>query len=1138
MNEMQPIELTLSTQTLYSSSRRNIMPAIVQPDIRPGVPTRGEVRAAPVPQRSEGYQDRPATADELIEHLAGGKLQPPTQEFAEKANKAEVTRRFRERFHPEYDQTGNASLEDSRRAEEAGKLLGIGELSRTQREALLKAHYAEDAFGKVKALREGGFDRKQTRALIESHLAGMMPPTGPDVSPVYDDQIQAVMDVLDPASFNDAELSNFAKRIKDLYGGDFLDRGMLEKFAVDIKKHAEEVPTADIAKSKELYDAIAQIISKDDERTGRVDPRQRRGTYDDELKEYRDLTERVNAGDEAAKELRRKHVRDIASSINLQVNGDYDGIFKMIIDEGSSLDYVVNRIVSAPLDSESGDWSLGFYGQINLDTITNILRTQKDNLVVPGDPVEQARLRAQRNVDYQSALEIEEAIRLAHEVNKSIINADLSTFGRIAGSLSDEKLSRLSKVKGAGVVGRLLEVEHGNLIAKDSWINGDNYAEMMGKSKNQDTGLLNPEQEYSALDNFRALVKRAHDVAADDDASPELKAELKELGELDDWQVELAFNVGKAMYNLSFRGGEWISQGKVPAGDLSYVSFPQETIARILNWPQWMLQRFTVAKSRGGVTFLENAIAVHQKFRAKDGYGEMGLSKIGGRKVENFEMPDMTGARGWWASWRGRQLMMETIPMELRLRNSLAGKSVEREGEQIGNGKVADMGLLLDTGGIKIGGKEFEKLNDVEKRDYIESIFLDKDGKVRADFNRGLGAALYYALKPSAHDVHKYPMYHKAKEGIRGKIWAKAAAENPLGVVPFLHGLEYEDGAKVSILDWKDKGNRVLNPEEWQKFSRKLFQLNEIKMQKIKNHDFALTDPELKEEKKAIREAAELRRDQALEALKGITLESVMRDVEADENRRSVSIESRSSLTDPEKAMLGHIKKEGEKASKHLANIRFSHIPFLNDLSLEKVNYGITGAEAYRRVLNDTSGFQAANDALIKLMNNPTKFKEPEEIFEAIMPFVDNVGGILATEEGQKKGYVWVEGVLDMFERGANTPTHEIGGIKLKTLATVERKIRQFPLVNELLQVIHKPNSKAQNTAGPDASVWDNQKLFKASEEGLHAGVMSEEEIKKFRKRFGAHWLIMLKMLFRAALGGAIVAATEVPVRAGKDLKM
>ena len=88
------------------------------------------------------------------------------------------------------------------------------------------------------------------------------------------------------------------------------------------------------------------------------------------------------------------------------------------------------------------------------------------------------------------------------------------------------------------------------------------------------------------------------------------------------------------------------------------------------------------------------------------------------------------------------------------------------------------------------------------------------------------------------------------------------------------------------------------------------------------------------------------------------------------------------------------------------------------------------------------------------------------------------------------------------------------------------------------MQALHKPNSKVQNTAGPEASVWDNQKLFKASEEGLHAGAMSEEEIKKFRKRFGAHWLIVLKMLFRAAFGGVVVGAADLVGREPKDLKL
>ncbi|MEK9176141.1 MAG: hypothetical protein AAB520_01715, partial [Patescibacteria group bacterium] len=517
MNEIRPIGLTLSAQTLYSISRRNIMPAVVQTETtKPGVLSRGGDRASRVQERGGTVSvDRPRTADELIEHLAGGRVREPGKETRPDSERVRVEKAFREKFSNKYDQAGNASLGDVDRLGVAKTLLGIPNFKPGQEEALLKAHYAEGARKKVEALHRGGFTPEQTRTLIESHLAGMSPATAPDVSPEYDSQIQAKIAEIASVTFTDPELGNFARKIGDLYRADYIDRDMLFEFYKNIRKHAVEGgDLAKIGEAKVLQDAISKIIQNDDLRTGRVDRRD----YSNYISNYFDLDEKVKAAElidpksrEAIdlREDRKVFVRKIANDINLQTQGDYDALFKIIIEEGGSLEYLINRIVSAPLDSETGDWDLGFYGNINLNTITNILRTQKDNAV-------DQTTRDKRNIEYQSALEIEEAIRLAHEVNKSIINTDLAVFGKIAGSLTDGMLARLSKVKGVGVVGRLLEAEHGSLVARDTWINSKNYAVMMGKTKDPESGLLSEHQERSAIESFRDLVRKAKERADSD----------------------------------------------------------------------------------------------------------------------------------------------------------------------------------------------------------------------------------------------------------------------------------------------------------------------------------------------------------------------------------------------------------------------------------------------------------------------------------------------------------------------------------------------------------------------------------------------------------------------------------------------
>lgn len=816
------------------------------------------------------------------------------------------------------------------------------------------------------------------------------------------------------------------------------------------------------------------------------------------------------AGPEAAK----KYARDLATSVNVQSGRNDDLVFEIIIDEENSLDYLVNRIISPPLDSETGDWSLGLYGQSNLDQIIDLLRTQRETYT-SDDPDKQAKVRARRNIQYNNVVELEEAIRLLHTVNKSIINSDLKVLQMNAGSMTDERLTRLSRTKGVGVVSRLLEGEYGALLARERWVNGKNYAALVGKVKNPETGLLEENQDQSAFTSFKELVDRAkarHDANPDD---PSLTKEMKELALLEPWQVDWAFKVGKSINNLWLRSAEWISQGQVPKGDKGYVSFPQESMARILNWPQWMLQRFEISKSRGGVKWLENVLKAHQAIREEEGYGHMRLTHIGGRKVENFEMPDMVGVRGWWATWREKQLLMSTMPIQFIPRGSIEGAIISREGIAVNPGEITDLGTLLDIGALSLEetdgvpivpllinspgySGELGKASEEMQIDYWKSIFLDQAGNVRADLKMGLGASLFF-LKPHGEwedkeHGHLNKVLDKAKEQIRAKIWQKAAEENPLGLVSYLHGLQYE-GEKNAVSIVPGPSAPQAEKNAWRGFERKLFQLNEMKMQRIRafDRDLSSNDPNI--------------RNQAIDMIKNISLRGII----TEEAPRADGVH----LDQAEIDWLSNIKSEGQRAAPHLANIRFEYNPFLNDVPFEKLDYSVIGAEGFRRMVNDTLSFGEANVALIGLMDNPTKFKKPEEINEVIAPFVKGVGDILGTDVGQRKGWLWLGETYAFFERGGNA-----GG-------PIRKRFRQLPFVNAALGAIHRPNSLAQKFAGMEASNWDAQQLLKASEEALHAGVISEEEHKKWLKRFGGRGGSFFIQLMRAIFAGILVGGIE-----------
>lgn len=1121
-------ELTGQAQNAYSSGRGIFMP---DSNARPDVLSHQEARPQ-IGRRSQHEGNTPSRAEQMQkwkDYLGRENQTPDARRLAEALVNSHVS--------PEHGSLpidpvtikkaetaldGKRLTEIQRRGLTAVHLVGHGEPGRDGTPAKVGNYTDKQVAEKARMLDMLGFTPQEARTLFQKEVVGMQPPTRGGANE-FDDQIEALVKdpetndrtTIMPTSFTDPQLRSIAEKIQNFYDSDYLSDATLQRLFDSVSKHATEDAGANPAEAKRLETAIRKIAEANDQRTGKAAERAQRQrgsgpseeqTRDNEFKsriataqaeldaDPNNQTKKDRLVD--LKKERREFVKKIAGSINVQSGRADESLFEIIIDEGNSLDYLVDRIISPPLDSETGDWSLGLYGQSNLDMIINFLRTQRET-------ADTEEIRKLRNVQYNSVVEMEKAAELVHAVNKSIINADLKVLSTIAGSVTDEKLTRLSKIKGVGIVARLLEVENGSLLAKDGWINGENYGALFGKVRNPETGLLEKDQQQSAFTSFKQLVDMAKERVRANPNDPSITNEMKELAELDDWQVLSAFNIGKSLYNLWLRGAEWISQGKVPKGDKGYVSFPQESIARILNFPQWMLQRFDISKSRGGVEWLNRALAAHQAIREEQGYGEMGLSMIGGKKIENFEMPDMIGVRGWLASWREKQLVMSTMPLQFTPYGSIRGAVIEREGVPINPNEVTDLGVLLDNGAIsiRVGGNEkveLGKASDQIQIDYLKSIFLDQRGNLRGDFQMGLGASLIF-LKPHGEwGDKKHGHLNKAldlvKNDIRKKIWEKAAEENPLGLVPFLHGLQYK-GARDPISIVPKPSATPAEKQAWRGFERKLFQLNEIKMQRIRGLDKALAgqDPNIT-------------RDEAIRRISDISLGRII----GEENGRADGIK----FDAIEQNWLDTIKTEGRRAAPHLANVRFEYNPFLNDVPLEKLDYGVIGHEGYRRMLNDTSGFQEANNALISIMDNPSKYKEPGEIFEAIAPFVSGAGGILGTNVGQEKGWIWLDSALSMFERGSNA-------------TGLEKRIRQLPLVNEVLKVMHSPNSEAQVWAGPEAGNWDAQLFLKASEEAVHAGVISEEEEKKWRKKYGGRVGNFLIRLMRAVFAGVLVGVVE-----------
>ncbi|OGG29509.1 hypothetical protein A2971_02375 [Candidatus Gottesmanbacteria bacterium RIFCSPLOWO2_01_FULL_46_21] len=987
-------------------------------------------------------------------------------------------------------------------------------------------------------------------AMVEN-LAGAAPaPIMPDYRTRRNDAITGLGDL----ALTDPELMSIQKQIVSAKAAATAARReldsellipMLERFTNLLQGEEGRLKTAPSSELVSFQNIVKEIGTLDALMRGK-------GRAEDTfLLAHQDLSQKIRealgAGNlTVVKALRREQknlVKKFVGEVNVSETGIRDDTLRIVVEDDEALMQLSFKIVGSPFQSETGDYILGFYGEINIFSITNLLQSLSENRnLTPKERTRLVRAAQLRDISW-----IREGARVSHQMNKFIVSNELDKAHQISEELRPEYSQILQKWRGVSTVQRLLETAHAITISRDGYINVENNQVMMGTSTNDATGRLKIKQKESVFQEFKNQIdyfKRYPDSAP---------AELKVFLRMEDWEIALAFNLGRNFLNIETRKAQWESQGQTPAGSRAWESIPQEGFARIMNPAKWLWWNFTIGQGRGGIRVLERFMDAMHRRRGTEGFGSMQLEKIRDEKIKFFELPWMTGVRDWIASWRaiGAVLRRTAAVYEPQPGTELATKYRVFH-KQSGSNRTeiahdTSLGLMLNTGAI-----EFQEIADPKKRisfgkaddrikaDYFRSV-LFKPGtgmngvppELRDDIQTALGVVYRVVLTPEkGKSLRDNPEFNMVKEQARTLIWQRVARENPLIALSLLHGLKYsKDHPEVTFID-PATGNPVtinvanrasaspVSDEEglveffnrpgidWLAFQRKLNLYNEIKLAKIRGSEKDAPIP-------------------------NFTLSQAMALVET--TTGGFASEPGFNLSPEEKVLLQEIEKEGLLASHDMANVRYAFVPFLSDVNLEKIDYRQPGQIAPGRHFGDLAQFHESGQAILDAASNMGEFRTYKDIVEFIKKFAKGITSVHGDEYAKDKSAAVIEAVFGFFRRGENVVDKDEefpGEDKLIRRQRLARWFKQMDEVHEISQALHKPNSEAQNFYNStQVPALDRRQMFNAMEDLKGAGLMGREEEKEMRKRFGGLLGFVLRLLIqdltRVAKLGLLGAAAQ-----------
>ncbi len=588
---------------------------------------------------------------------------------------------------------------------------------------------------------------------------------------------------------------------------------------------------------------------------------------------------------------------------------------------------LINRIIfkSFEDETETNPYEINLYAQSNLDTLLGYLSRK-----------ERAR--------YDYYISLKTAAQLFHAMNATIIRGNLDEFIRIAEGINYQHFELIKKISGVSEVMRLYEQKYQDYLARYGRITTAGYVELKKEVEGTFMSMNNAGLIRSELESER---------------------EGPESWKMEDWEIRRALNVGRTFFNLTFRAAEQIASGKISRRRIEgkngevlqeeseheqqYSSYPQESAVRIMNWVQYMLQRFEIAAPRGGVEFLNMVKKNYFEFLGAHGrkLGKNTISELGGMNVRELELGGMFGVSGVYSSWRIENMAFPKIEVTIN------GHGINIRQWIRDNKKYIDAARNKSKGGTQ------------DKLLGVLSPLIDN-----------MDIALGVLLKQEAVSGE---LGYKARQ----RIWERVAELNLPLMIDYLsrirRGGDLSLPSKDEIADLRDQ-DKLNGGMDWDA------------------HD-TLPDGRTADQTRweVLKEKILLHHEWSIKKAAGVDL-----------NRASEP-----TFTADEIRLKNLIIEKAKKLAPELADIAFPYLPFMNDVPFELLDYGRPGEEFYkRRSGGDLPSFNKAEGSFVALMNNPggLGWEEALKQFDAIVKGIESPQG---TPDAQERVFPMLEAFVD-----------------------------------------------------------------------------------------------------------------------------
>ena len=722
---------------------------------------------------------------------------------------------------------------------------------------------------------------------------------------------------------------------------------------------------------------------------------------------------------------------------------------------------LINRILfkayQDPTETNSYQESMNLYAQSNLDTLLGYLSRQSP-----------AR--------HEYLVGLRTAANLFHTMNATLSGGNLQEFISIAERINYQHFGLMRDIRGVPEVMRLYEQKYNEYLAREGRISTEGYE------------LLKKEVEQSLrLENTSGLVRSEY----------ENERIGQDTGQMQEWELQRALNVGRTFFNITFRAAEKIATGQVPRkekdkgteGHKRFASFPQESAVRIMNWIQWMTYRFNVAESRGGQEFLKMVKSKYFKFleQKRRHIGENKLVEFGGTKTEELEVGAMFGVSGIYSAWRLENMAFPQIKIQIggretTIREWLDGEynPNDPEAERISRFTKIEQIQELATKLIKAHKHDRNLGNNEQykaKMSKLQGQVLDFLEPIIDNTDVGLGILL-------KHSIFSEEIGYKARK----RIWEKVAQNNLPLMIDYLTGIKYE---------WDYLGD----------IDKKLAEL-ELKTDKSEEDRLEVTRLEKERDNKKAKDINALRSERTQEIIgpqwvtdeawntfreKVLLRHERMIKVAMGEGNQLPPLSPKEIYTPEEENLENRIKQEGKKLAPHLADIVFPYVPFMNDVPFELLDYRGPGNEFYRRRTSaDIGSFFNAEGAFIAITGNPGGLGEEEALkqFDAIVKGIESPNG---SQDAQER-------VSPMFD---------------SWLEFIETKPGERQVLFKLgKHVMRQHTSLAQQYSGMEAISLTESQEGKIIDTSVRMGILDRDLADDMKKKkgimfFGIFWEII-----------------------------